>query len=429
MDFSYCAYLFSVVFILCCYLPYFSVGIDTITSSQFIKDPETLISKDSNFTFGFFSPINSTNRYVGIWWKSQSTIIWVANRNQPLNDSNGIVTISEDGNLVVLNGQKRVIWSSNVSNIASNTTSQFSDFGNLVLLERRTGNILWQSIHQPSDTLLPNMKLSINKRTGKSIKLKSWKSPSDPSAGNFSCSIDERENTIEAFIWNGTQPYWRSGPWNGGVFTGIQTMTVAYFYGFKGGDDGDGNINIYYTVQNNEKFYIYRLNSQGILEETWWDDKKNEMKVTWKSKYAECDVYGLCGPFTSCNSLSSPICSCLRGFEPRNIQEWKKNNWIGGCVRRRPLQCETISNKSASRNEDGFLKLQMVKVPDLSEDFAVKPDICRILCLKNCSCAAYSHDAVIGCMSWTGNLLDINQLRSGGLELYVRVAYVELGML
>ncbi|KEH22746.1 putative non-specific serine/threonine protein kinase [Medicago truncatula] len=81
-----------------------SIAIDTITSSQFIKDPETLISKDGNFTFGCFSPINSTNRYVGIWWKSRTTVVWVANKNQSLNDSNGIVTISEDGNLVVLNG-------------------------------------------------------------------------------------------------------------------------------------------------------------------------------------------------------------------------------------------------------------------------------------------------------------------------------------
>jgi len=167
MNFSYCAYLFSVIFILCCYLLHVSIGIDTITSSQFIKDPETLISKDGNFTFGFFSPKNSTKRYVGIWWMSRSIVVWVANRNQPLNVSNGIVTLSEDGNLVVLNGQKQVICPSNVSNIATNTSSQFSDFGNLVLLEITTGNILWQSIQQPSDTLQPRMKLSINKITNR----------------------------------------------------------------------------------------------------------------------------------------------------------------------------------------------------------------------------------------------------------------------
>jgi len=142
---------------------------------------------------------------------SQSTIIWVANRNQTLNDSNGTVTISEDGNLVVLNVQKQVIWTSNVSNIASNTSSQFSNFGNLVLLESTTGNILWQSIQQLSDTLLPSIKLSINKRTGKNVKLISWKSPSDPYVGNFSCRTVECLNIIEVFIWNGTHSYWRPG--------------------------------------------------------------------------------------------------------------------------------------------------------------------------------------------------------------------------
>ncbi|RHN45915.1 putative non-specific serine/threonine protein kinase [Medicago truncatula] len=68
----------------------------------------------------------------------------------------------------------------------------------------------------------------------------------------------------------------------------------------------------------------------------------------------------------------------------------------------------------------------MVKVPAFAEALAVTPDICRSLCLENCSCLAYSHDSVIGCMSWTGKLLDIQQLQSGGLDLYVRTAYAEL---
>lgn len=76
-----------------------------------------------------------------------------------------------------------------------------------------------------------------------------------------------------------------------------------------------------------------------------------------------------------------------------------------------------------------FLKLQRIKVPDFVEGLTVTPDICRSLCLENCSCLAYSHDDRIGCMSWTGNLLDIQQLQGGGFDLYVRIAYAELGML
>ncbi|TKY45413.1 G-type lectin S-receptor serine/threonine-protein kinase [Spatholobus suberectus] len=39
---------------------------------------------------------------------------------------------------------------------------------------------------------------------------------------------------------------------------------------------------------------------------------------------------------------------------------------------------------------------------------------------------AYSYEAEIGCMSWTGNLIDTQQFSNGGLDLYVRVAYTEL---
>jgi hypothetical protein len=79
--------------------------------------------------------------------------------------------------------------------------------------------------------------------------------------------------------------------------------------------------------------------------------------------------------------------------------------------------------------KDGFLKLQTVKVPDSAEGLAVTPDICRSLCLENCSCTAYSNGAGIGCMSWTGNLIDIEHLQTGGFDLYFRVAHAELGML
>jgi len=89
---------------------------------------------------------------------------------------------------------------------------------------------------------------------------------------------------------------------------------------------------------------------------------------------------------------SQQICSCLRGSVPWNIEEWSIHNWTGGCVKKTPLECERINNKTT----------------DFAEGVAVMPDICRSLCLHNCSCVAYSHDSGIGCMSWTGNLLDIH---------------------
>ncbi|XP_047164832.1 G-type lectin S-receptor-like serine/threonine-protein kinase At1g11300 [Vigna umbellata] len=413
--------MFFVWFILCCYALDIGTATDTINSSQFIKDNETITSAGGNFTLGFFTPQNSTNRYVGIWWQTKSTVIWVANRNQPLNDSSGVVTISEDGNLVVLNGQNQVIWSTNVSTTSSNTSAQLSDSGKLVLAETTRGT-LWDSFQQPSNTLMPGMKTLTNAQTGRKVELTAWKSPSNPSVGSFSASVLRRINILEAFIWNETRPYWRSGPWNGAIFTGIPMS--SFLYSFKAGDDEEGNTYFYYTIPSPLKIFIYVLNSRGQYEELSWNDKKEEMEISWTSHESDCDVYGICGPFSICNATNSPICSCLKGFEPMNKKEWNRQNWSSGCVRSTPLRCERV-NQNVSAKEDGFSQLQMVKVPDFPEGSPVDTE-CRSQCLENCSCVAYSYDIGIGCMSWTGNLVDIQQFSEGGLELYVRVADSDL---
>lgn len=61
-----------------CFPSRFCLGRDTITSENFIKDPATITSNGSSFELGFFTPLNSTSRYVGIWFKqiSLQTLVW-----------------------------------------------------------------------------------------------------------------------------------------------------------------------------------------------------------------------------------------------------------------------------------------------------------------------------------------------------------------
>ena len=282
-------------------------AIDTITSTQFIQDPETIVSNGSAFKLGFFSPTDSTKRYLGIWYStpSLSTVIWVANRDNPLNDSSGILTISEDGNLEVMNGQKEILWSSNVSNPAPNSSAQILDSGNLVLRDN-SGSITWEGIQHPSHLLLPEMKISTNTRTGEKVVLTSWKSPSDPSAGSFSAEINPQHNP-QIFIYNGSHPYWRSGPWSGQIFIGIATMYAVYPNGFQVVDDKEGTIYATFTESNSSIFRYYALTPQGTLVETYRELGKEEWEVSWKSNKSECDVYGTCGAFGICYSGNSPI--------------------------------------------------------------------------------------------------------------------------
>ncbi|CAL5344840.1 unnamed protein product [Camellia sinensis] len=397
-------------------------------SPQPINDRESIISSNKVFQLGFFSLVNTTNRYVGIWYNNipVRTVVWVANRDRPLIDSFRSLMISKDGNLVVLNGQKEVIWSSNVPNSMVNSSARLLDFGNIVFVDNSNGRTTWGSFQYPSDSFLEKMTLTSDGSTGEKILLKSWENPSDPSIGSFSAGINLL--TIpEFFLWNGSHPYWRSGPWNGQIFIGVQHMTSLYGDGFNVVDNKEGTVSMSFTYANESVLTYIFLNHDGALMQMGWTQGKQEPEVDWLAPETDCGIYGKCGPFGSCNSKDSPICSCLRGFEPKHVDEWNRGNFISGCVRRSYLQCERNSgNSSQESKRDGFLKLTTMKVPVFAVWSPVLSNKCENQCLKNCSCTAYAYYDGIGCMLWSGSLIDIHKFSSDGADLYIHVAYSEL---
>lgn len=271
-----------LIILLSCFCLDFAVAIDSsITSSQLIRDPDAILSNGSNFKLGFFNPADSPYRYMGIWYDmpSEKAVIWVANRDNPLKDSSGIITISEDGNLVLVNGQKEVLWSSNVSNLVNNSTSaQLLDSGNLVLRDNINRVIVWESFQEPTDSFLPGMHHRIDQRTGKKVQLTSWKSLSDPSTGSFSAGLIH-QNIPEIFVWNDSRPYWRSGPWNGQIFIGIPELKSVYLFRHN------------YTFGFANDWTFFALTAQGILEERFWIKWKDNWEVGFLNLRTECDVY------------------------------------------------------------------------------------------------------------------------------------------
>ncbi|KAK9209469.1 hypothetical protein WN944_001835 [Citrus x changshan-huyou] len=201
-----------------------SFASDTITSSQSLSDGRTLVSKEGSFELGFFSPGSSKNRYVGIWYKNMpvKTVVWVANRINPINDSSGLLVVNETGNLVLTSQNKSVVWSANLSKeVQTPVVLQLLDSGNLVLRGERDGGsetYLWQSFDYPSDTLQPGMKLGWDFKTGLERRITSWKSSDDPSPGDFIWKI-ERQFYPELVMWKGSRKFYRTGPWNGLIFS------------------------------------------------------------------------------------------------------------------------------------------------------------------------------------------------------------------
>uniref|UniRef100_A0A2N9FCD8 Bulb-type lectin domain-containing protein n=1 Tax=Fagus sylvatica TaxID=28930 RepID=A0A2N9FCD8_FAGSY len=210
---------------------------DIITQSQSLRDDMTLVSKDGSFELGFFNPGTSKNRYLGIWFKNipVQTVVWVANRLKPINDSSGMLMLNNSGSLVLLiHNSTTVAWSANSTNQASNPIVQLLDSGNLVVRdekEQNPENYLWQSFDYPCDTFLPGMKLGWDLRTGLERRLSTWKSPEDPSPGELNYGI-ERNNYPGQIMKKGTEKYFRTGPWNGHGYSGVPNLKANSVYNY-----------------------------------------------------------------------------------------------------------------------------------------------------------------------------------------------------
>ncbi|KAL2479738.1 G-type lectin S-receptor-like serine/threonine-protein kinase [Abeliophyllum distichum] len=128
-------------------------AVDTITVNTSLTDGNYVVSSGGTFQMGFFSPDNSNNRFLGIWYKQISvrTVVWVANRDTPFNDTSGALKLTEKGNLILVNSTNDVvIWSSNSTSVSTSPVVELLDSGNLVVRGTSDGNYIWQSFDNPT---------------------------------------------------------------------------------------------------------------------------------------------------------------------------------------------------------------------------------------------------------------------------------------
>ncbi|XP_058210008.1 uncharacterized protein LOC131322632 [Rhododendron vialii] len=410
---------------------------DTILQGQSLTTSTSITSSGNKFELGFFTPgqENSTkNSYLGVWYKRvlKKTVVWVANRDNPFTDSTAVLTIAADGNLVI--GVGRVSYM--LSNISSsgNTSATLLESGNLVLNDRRSGDILWQSFDYPTDTLLPGMKVGCDKRNGKTWSLLAWKSKEDPGPGVFSFELDP-QGTSQFFILKefqtakqkkGFQKYWTTGTWNGQVFTLVPEMAMNYFYSSIYVSNENES---YYTCSMKNPLVTFRLvmDMSGQLQVLTTRDE-GEWDMLWAQPWAQCDVYAYCGAFGTCNQRATLFCQCFPGFQPNSVGSWKAGNMSGGCVRKAPLQCG--NDIVANGQKDQFQRISKVTLPDNSIVLSQVRSAgdCQSACFSNCSCSAYAYDSSNGCSIWREELLNVKQLKdddANGRDFFLKLAASE----
>ncbi|KAF3588490.1 hypothetical protein F2Q69_00026373 [Brassica cretica] len=388
---------------------------DTIMRTHSMRDGDVIFSEGKRFAFGFFSLGVSNLRYVGIWYAqiSEQTVVWVANRDSPMNDTSGVIRFSSSGNLCIYASANTTepLWSTNVSDSVLEPTlvARLSALGNLVLLDSVTEKSFWESFDHPTDSSLPSMRLGFTRKDGLDRVLTAWKSPGDPSSGAFTYRIN-RTGFPQLILYKGLTPWWRTGSWTGLGWSGVPGMSRRRGSSIFHSSFVDNQDEVSSTNRVTDASVLTRMmvNETGNVQRLVWAATEKRWNVFWSVPKEECDNYAHCGLNGYCDPTSSAsfVCTCLPGFEPKMPRDWLLRDTSGGCTKK--------NNASiCGREKEGFVKLKR-------------------RCLGNCSCVAYAsayHEGVggaRGCLTWHGDMLDGRIYMNSGQDFYIRADREEI---
>ncbi|CAK9327378.1 unnamed protein product [Citrullus colocynthis] len=268
------------------------------------------------------------------------------------------------------------------------------------------------------------MKMGVNRRTGLSWFLTSWKAQDDPGTGNFSCRIDPT-GYPQLILYDGDAPRWRGGSWTGRRWTGVPEMTRSFIINTSYVDNSE-EISLTNGVTVDTVLMRMTLDEFGLVHRSTWNEEEKKWIEFWSAPIEWCDSYNRCGLNSNCDPYNADQfqCKCLPGFEPRSSQNWFLRDPSGGCIRKR--------SNATCRSGEGFVKVSRVKVPDTSTarvDKSMSLEACERACVNDCNCTAYTsanETTGTGCMMWYGDLVDTRSYAHVGQDLYVRVDAIEL---
>ncbi|KAG5540270.1 hypothetical protein RHGRI_020489 [Rhododendron griersonianum] len=350
-----------------------AAGISTIGSGEELNSSSPLVSDGGNFTLGFFTIPETNYTYLGIWYTNDElrSKVWVANPNTPLNNNvtaaltidntTGILKITSGGNIVL-----------NISNQrAVNPTARIEDSGNLVLTDGTKNQSLWQSFDNPTNTLLPGMKLGFNTATGQHWNLTSWISDYVPASGAFTLGWEPTQDSGQLVVYRRGERYWTSGPLKDQSFENLyDPRTLVYDYNFGVVSNNDekyltfSSINVSLFSSMNGISWMWELNPNGEIE-----DVANG-RTYGPNAYGFCYGYESVPPF------------CVTSELPR---------------------CRSSNEKF---EEKRVYFLPTIATSEYEENTSLSLNDCMERCWNDCNCVAFTvlYSNETGCETWRGKL-------------------------
>ncbi|TYH87298.1 hypothetical protein ES332_D01G107800v1 [Gossypium tomentosum] len=342
---------------------------------------DVLTSADGTFSAGFHPVGNNAYCFV-IWFNKppctthNCTIVWMANRDFPVNSKHSKLTLLRSGNLVLKDAGHVIVWKADtVSNLTSSLYLELYDSGNLVLHDS-DGSKIWQSFDSRTDTLLPLQPLN------KNTKLVSSRSKSNFSSGFFTLYFDP--NNVLNLVYQSPEVssvYWPDPSllsWEAGRSM-YNTSGIAVLSSFGDFSSADG-INFFPTDFGSMIQRILKLDFDGNLR--LYSRKGEENWVVSRQAFSQpCRIHGSCGPNSVCSYVPNlgRQCSCIPGYKMMN-----PTDWTFGCEPKFDLPCNQA-------DEFGFLKLSHVEL--YGYDYGLYPNytikMCENLCLSMCDCKGF----------------------------------------
>ncbi|CAA3027779.1 receptor kinase 1 [Olea europaea subsp. europaea] len=403
----------------------FSVPFSTSSKTNILNQgsslspPQDVLVSSPNgiFTTGFY-PIG-VNAYVFAIWYSmpisneKHTLVWIANRDQPVNGRYTKFSLLKSGNLVLTDAGQFTVWTSN-TNSRSPLHLQLHDSGNLILTATLQQKTLWQSFDSPTNTLLPQQLLTENGN------LLSYRSQTNYSSGFYKLFFDDdnvlrlvyRGLEISSVFW--PPPFLNS--WEGGRSTYNTTkvatldllgnFTSSDSLSFSTADHGMGPQRRL-TLDPDGNLRVYSLNQ-----------KHGNWDVTWQADVHPCRLHGVCGENSLCtyvHNLSGRRCACLPGYKMKNDTDWSY-----GCEKNFELSC-------SDNNSIGFFQLHHAEFYgyDIRVYYNVTIESCKNICLRYCDCKGfqYKYDAQSGTYNCFPKTLLFNGYQSSSFNdpAYIKV--------
>ncbi|KAF4384169.1 hypothetical protein F8388_001407 [Cannabis sativa] len=286
---------------------------------------DVLVSPNGDFSAGFF-PVGENAFSFAIWFTRSSvpTLVWMANRDQPVNGRASKLSLTKDGNLVLLDVGRVQFWSTETKPV-SPVKLQLLDSGNLVLRSSVFGDVVyWESFESPTDTLLPNQNFIMNTRLVSSV------SKTNYSSGYYHFYFDD-DNTLRLRFQglDRASVYWPA-PWLGPFQTGRFRYNISKSAVLNSIGDFASSDNLMFSSLDHGARITRRLtlDPDGNLRLYSFDIKNKSWSVTWQAMSSPCNVHGICGPNSMCSydHVLGRSCSCVAGHKVKN-----SSNWAFGC--------------------------------------------------------------------------------------------------